>query len=356
MVSHDLESIVQEQETLRRRIRNGLERSFHWCRADSLYVAARKVRGAMILMYHSVPDAELEDRIDPRFSVPQDVFAVQMWYLARHRRVIAMSELVDCLENGTSPPPRSVVITFDDGYLDNLRVAAPILAEHGLSAIVYLATGLVERQETPWVDRLYVMFRHRTCHELQLPEVDGAAHLTLTQPGEIGRAYERLGGVLVDAGSGDREDVLAEVERQLQPSVPAPELTMNWDDVRRLRDEYPKIEIGAHTRNHFDLTRLEERELVGQLAGSVDDLERELGRAPEHFSYPYGRMNDRVREAVRACRFRSAVVTEPAMLVGGRFDRWALSRLSAPHSKSLFGFRTSGAYPGLLQLLWKRAL
>jgi len=93
-----------------------------------------------ILLYHRVG----EDRY-PATSITTDAFREQMAWLADHDyRVIPLEELVSALAAGQAPPPRSVVITFDDTYRSIYDVAAPILAEHGYPYALFVYTGAME--------------------------------------------------------------------------------------------------------------------------------------------------------------------------------------------------------------------
>lgn len=80
-----------------------------------------------ILTYHSVGDREHE------MNVTLADFKEQMQWLNDNAEVISVSEAAD----GTP----SVAITFDDGYLDNLRNAAPVLSRHSFPATVYMVSG-----------------------------------------------------------------------------------------------------------------------------------------------------------------------------------------------------------------------
>ena len=61
-------------------------------------------------------------------------------------KTVAASDAVACARGNQAPPPRSLVITFDDGTSDFADVALPVLVEHGVPATIYLATDFVERQ------------------------------------------------------------------------------------------------------------------------------------------------------------------------------------------------------------------
>ena len=261
----------------------------------------------MILMYHSVAPDEAAPYIEPANRIDPRTFERQMALLASWGRVVALSALVDEIAADRTPPAGTVCITFDDGYRDNLTVAAPILAKHRLPATLFLATGYVERGEAQWSD---------TLHWLSPPDC------------------RRLHGYLLEAGHDERMRILD----RLQAEERAPRLMLDWDEARRLVRRYPLFEIGGHTRDHLDLTR-HPGEARAQIEGCFEDLRRELGVEARHFSYPYGRWCADTRRAVIGAGWRSAVATEPARRVGRSSDRYAMPRVQAPRSMTQLAFK-----------------
>ncbi|MEO5634395.1 polysaccharide deacetylase family protein [Gaiella sp.] len=95
--------------------------------------------GLRVLLYHKVNDAEGNPG-----SVPTALFAEHMALIdAEGYRPVALDNVLDHLYRGASLPPRATLITFDDGYRDNLVGAAPILARSGYPAVLFVSVGSI---------------------------------------------------------------------------------------------------------------------------------------------------------------------------------------------------------------------
>jgi peptidoglycan/xylan/chitin deacetylase (PgdA/CDA1 family) len=273
------------------------------------------MRGAIILMYHSVAAEDAAAWIEPGNRVEPRTFERQMAFLAAERRVMPLAELVDTIADGRTLPADTVCITFDDGYRDNLTVAAPILERYRLPATLFVATGFVERGENQWSDTLHSLSR------------------------------KDLHAQLLEASHAERMRVLAEL-----PPVKTPRLMLDWEDLRGLARLYPRFEIGGHTRDHLDLTK-HHSEARAQIEGCRADLRRELGIEPRHFSYPYGRWDAATRQAVIDTGWRSAVVTDAKGHIGPATDRYVMPRVEGPRSMTRFAFKTSSSFRGIVSIL-----
>lgn len=99
-----------------------------------------------VLMYHHVEPQELAIKNKRTgLNVEPEMFEKQMKYLVdKGYQVIQPQELNNFFDNNTPIPKKSVVITFDDGYVDNGDLALPILQKYNLRATIFLATGLME--------------------------------------------------------------------------------------------------------------------------------------------------------------------------------------------------------------------
>lgn len=337
----------------RRRLLYAAQRCLYWTGCGAAYIHTRRINGTLILMYHSVPDEDLAPWIDPGFAVQSDEFRTQMSFLAHHRHVFSMRELVEACGAGQVLPRGSVVITFDDGYRDNVVTAAPILEEFELPATFFLATSYVDSGEPQWIDRLYAAFKLRSDDALDLTGW-GLSDWDLASQAGVDLAHHGITGVLLASGWQRRLDLLGEIERQLKPAGKPVRTTLNWDEVRKL-SENPRFELGGHTRTHIDLSTCTDEDSSREVIGCLEDIRRETNREVIHFAFPHGRSRDSVRKLLAEAGVESAALTDPARPVRREDDVFALPRLDAGLDMTIFRFMTSGAYPDLPLALFRRA-
>ena len=330
--------------------RKAIGTTLHKSSLDDWFVSRQRISGATILMYHSVTDENNRDWIDPSVSIPSTIFQQHVNFLRKHRNVVRLSDLVDMIEAGHTPPAGTVVVTFDDAYLDTLRVAAPILHDSNLPASVFVISDWVETRPAPWVDVLYNAFRLRSRDTLTL---NGTSHRLNTHK-NARKLRQRLVGQFVNLDPTLRDEMLEDICDQLRPTEPTPNLLMTWDDIEAWLNYNPGFEIGAHTRNHGALTKLSDDMVKAEVMGSVDELKRRFGLERPHFTYPYGRADERTKSILKTMPVRSAIATEPMKLVSADSDPFDLSRVDANVGLSQLGFLTSGAYPAVKHAVKQR--
>jgi peptidoglycan/xylan/chitin deacetylase (PgdA/CDA1 family) len=326
-------------------------------------LAALAGGGATCLMYHHLAPgpARREARFQPNLElfVAEEEFEKQVAWLARNHDCLAVGEAVALLKAGKLPR-RAAIVTFDDGYRDNL-LAVPILRRHRVPATIYITTGAIARARTFWWDE----------HEAILAAV---AQLELTWQGtphrwELGtrelkeRAFRDLNRMFKALPPAGQDELLIVLRSAAQTAgLPPPyfdaDAMLTWEEVTAL-DREPLITIGAHTVDHFVMSQLRDEELQRQIHESRDELQRRLGHPVQHFAYPFGREEHAgLREfaAVERAGFVSAVTTRPAHWRGDVLLH-ALPRLAVDYSDTMEDFRwkLSGFAAALQRRATKRA-
>ncbi|WP_158583359.1 polysaccharide deacetylase family protein [Salinisphaera sp. Q1T1-3] len=211
-----------------------------------------------------------------------DPDAASPWSAERHTRVAP-----DMLDDLLSRLAGRCHLTFDDGYLDNLETALPILERHERSATVFVTTGFIDDSAAP-MEAVVEAVIESGAWRFERPAHD--------EPGQYQRdTLDRLAGLSI-------AERLREQTRLLEASgTTTAELTrryLNRDALTRLA-AHPLITIGAHTHSHPDLRRLADADLVSELATARTRLADWLARPIAQVAYPYGHTDARVRQAAR---------------------------------------------------------
>ncbi len=262
----------------------------------------------LILIYHRVNPRPSPFAIDVN---PPDRFRMQMEHVAKHYRVLPLEDLWRRSRDG-SLPPRSVAVTFDDGYADNHDFALPILQRLGLPATVFLVTGCIGTGVIPWHDRVLAAFERTTRTEAVLPgspepvRWDGLAARRA--------AAFRVLVALKPMDEADRLAGVARVEAALDAAAPANgadgPLMLGWDQVRAMHRG--GFAIGSHTVTHPILSRQTTERVQDEVTRSKRAIEEAIGEPVTLFAYPNGRPEDYNQETidlVRRAGYRVAVTT-----------------------------------------------
>jgi peptidoglycan/xylan/chitin deacetylase (PgdA/CDA1 family) len=281
-----------------------------------------------ILFYHKVERGPVSIWGDPVLDTEQ--FEQHVAFLAREYHPIRLRELVAGLQGSAPLPDRAVVLTFDDGYRNNLALAAPILRHHGVPATFFVTTGLIGTNRWMWAYELEHMFHRYPLKHLR----KSVRHPTIAYLCSQGLPSRVAMVACVEYLKSVPHAELLEVMGQLRERLPVeldPENRfLSWDEVRRLRDD--GFEIGAHTETHPILPRLPLEEVERELAACRDTLERELGARSPLFAYPNGSTSRAVTE--RVGRFFEAAVTTRPGVCSPSTPLLALPRIGAPLSAS----------------------
>ncbi|MCG5533879.1 polysaccharide deacetylase family protein [Halorhodospira sp. 9621] len=284
-----------------------------------------------ILIYHRV----LPERDPLRPGEPdQAEFAEQMAWVQALFRVLPLSEAVAALRRGRLPP-RAACITFDDGYADNLHCALPVLHALGLPATCFVAADYLDGG-VMFNDRIIEVVRALPKGQTDL-SAWGVGVWRIAGDEDRHRLAEAIIRTVKHLDGAEREEGVARLVRESGVSLPC-DLMMTTGGVRRLAAG--GFEIGAHTRTHPILSRVDDATARAEIGGSREVLEDVIGEPVRLFAYPNGRPGHdytaRDVQLVKACGFQAAVST--AWGAARRCaDPWQLPRFT-PWDRHARGF------------------
>jgi len=270
--------------------------------------------GCAVVNYHGVVPAGYsgsETFLDGNLVQPE-ILRKQLQFLKARYHIIHPEDFRASMERGQPLPPRSVLVTCDDGLVNTLTDMLPVLQSEDVPCLFFVtAASCSDEPGMLWYEELYLLMRNQSLTEAvsQLPiepgvEVPSSESLqsrwwrTVRRASQLDASARADWMVRVRSQSGSKQAIACEKRWRL--------LTVS--ELRQLAQA--GMSIGAHTRSHPVLSLCSDEEAQREIQVSKLEIERALGRQVWAFAYPFGNpatMGDRefrlAREVGFCCAF-----------------------------------------------------
>jgi len=322
---------------------------------------------AVILMYHRVVPTSVDDarattwlryRSLPGIVVSPEMFENQLRFLKRKYRIVSLEDLARLLAAGDDIPPKSVVITFDDGWRDNFDYAFPILKKLNVPATIFLTAEYIGTEKLFWPEKVIALFDAIAEAKVDYPDLSG-----MSLPNDVAAIIGRIkqsGGEARDEAVGEliervkfidraaRDELIARLEASAG-TLPKHRVMLSWEEVSSMQAE--GVSFGSHGLSHEIMTEIDEDRQREEITRSRSVIEERLGKPCLTLAYPNGNHDDRVRRLAEDAGYLCAVAVKPGT-VRRDSNLFALNRfnlhenasrgLTGGFSPSQFAFRLSG--------------
>jgi peptidoglycan/xylan/chitin deacetylase (PgdA/CDA1 family) len=257
----------------------------------------------IILNYHAVDGGNLR---------------AHLLYLRRYYRILHLEEALEELYHPSSPPTSDrrtpLVITFDDGYIDNYTHAFALASELQVPITLFLIPGYIETGARFWWLEPAFLLSHANVSQVTLEGQTYHLHI----PSQRAALTQLIDQRIRFAPSVDeRESFLTEIRQLL--AVPdavslleKSSLPFSWQEVEAMKDSQ-WVSFGAHTIHHPILAYLTDpREAEFEVSQSRTELEKHLQSPVRCFAYPVGKYSDIEQQGINCVQkagFTWAVTT-----------------------------------------------
>lgn len=244
-----------------------------------------------VLGYHSIRDVHAPDfdAYEPNVSASPAMFKRQMDFVQEHFNVIDLSALHAFVTQNAPLPPRPLLITFDDGYLDNYEHAYPILREYGLSAVIFIVSDWGGSTRRAWWDQTAYFFHHTTTTNAEIPLVGPCDLSTPDTRLEARETFIQRIKLMPEIEKNDTITSLAQTLDVAPPENDTP-LFVSWNQMRELVAN--GIACQPHTISHPILTRISPERAQHEIQESAARIAGETGQVAQAFAYPNGTIAD----------------------------------------------------------------
>ncbi len=293
----------------------------------------------LVINYHRIGNAEETPYDSGTFGPTAEQFDWEMGYVKSRFNCVSLEEAL-AMMTGKEPVRSSLLITFDDGNIDNYQTAFPILRSHSLAATFFLPTSFIGTQRLPWWDTIAYIIKHsrKDSFKVQYPH---PAEFRLDRARPSATVFQVL-LFCTNHATTNYAPLIDELETACdcaRPNGSSERCFLNWDEAREM--QAAGMSFGSHTHNHEVLSGLPLEHQIAELSESRAILERELGRRVDILAYPVGRpytFNADTRVALEQTGYRSAFSFYGGANIRGNLNSLDIRREDC-HSPSTALFR-----------------
>jgi peptidoglycan/xylan/chitin deacetylase (PgdA/CDA1 family) len=297
----------------------------------------------LVLTYHRIGNAD-QCPYDPgTFSATCGELDEQVRFLKRRWHLVGLDEAIEIVEGKSKVKGAAVLLTFDDGYLDNYESAFPILSSHGVQGVFFLPVGYIGSNRIAWWDAIAYIVKHSRRREFELAYP--AVHRFNIATEGVRPVIARVLGVYksLDAADGERFiRILEEVCGAARPEN-AERCFMNWEEAEAMLRG--GMAIGSHTQSHRILSKLPAEDQFQEMACSKQILEKRLGVPVRSIAYPVGlpdSFTPITRAAAERAQYRVAFSYYGGVNTPGAIERYNVLREPVDNAGvARFGLQTT---------------
>ena len=298
-----------------------------------------------ISMYHYVRDLK-NSRYPEIKGMDVSLFKQQIAFFKENFNPVTIEEVIAHFDNGYQLPERPLLLTFDDGYIDNFTTAFPILQEEGIQGSFFIPGKTFTENVLLDVNKIHFVLACAPIDELYSDVVNEVDHLISNNEYSEMTKEEMIEKYAV-ANRFDPKEVIF-VKRVLQMVLPeeirnrisselfkkyvgidedkfARELYMNIDQIKCMKRN--GMYIGLHGYDHYWLGKLDKDKMENDIDRSMEVLSDVIDKDSFIMNYPYGNYNDDVLSYLRSKGCKLGMTTEVRVADTEKDDRLLLPRL-----------------------------
>jgi peptidoglycan/xylan/chitin deacetylase (PgdA/CDA1 family) len=286
-------------------------------------------QGIRAWTYHGILETRRDRVLERNFTLLKN-FQDHVRFF-RRLRVLSLGELAGEIRHGAKPRS-GIVITFDDGYRNNLQ-AAEILSSYRIPWCVFATVGAIVQESTIWTAELSLLLLHGSAARIEL----------LNEEWPMGTRQEReatfrsIRYALKRMTAGERRASMVAIRAQFPAGETArlieqfPSFAMlNWKELGQLSSS--GVEVGSHGAEHEIHHEEQLPETLDQeLVESKKILEARLGRMCRFFAFPNGNYREDSPRQVERAGYELAFTTVDGVITP-RSNPYLLPRIEASDS------------------------
>ncbi len=279
-------------------------------------------------MYHGITESNYS--FPCWWQLPKNKFLWQIEYLNKHYTVLPLIKLLSLIKDNKPIPNNVAVITFDDGFENNYKIAFPILFEFKMPATIFLTTDLIGTNKNIWIDELWMHFANTKKSAINLSKFNLGVMSLLKD--DKNQSFNKISSWIKKQDFNKKNEILEYLKNELANKGAEFEYAqdfhlLSWtqvDDMKRSG----LINFGAHTCTHEILSRLDDQRLNYEIINSCNTIAQHSQEIV--FAYPNGKSYDYDERSINLLKNANVLcaLTTTSGLNSHKNDLFHLKRIS----------------------------
>ena len=300
-----------------------------------------------ISMYHYTRDL-INSRYPEIKGLDYPLFEKQLQFFKDNFNVIKMEELIDALKNGSDLPENALLLTFDDGYIDNYTVALPLLKKYGFQGSFFIPAKTFCENKILDVNKIhFILAVVPNRNEMDVLYDDLLKQIDIYR--EAGHQIPDTDELIDKYAMANRFDDARTVfcKRVLQTALPemirneisdylfnkyvgikessfAKELYLNREQIALMKEN--GMFIGIHGYDHYWLGNLEEEKMKRDIDKALEEMSDYIDENCWVMNYPYGSYNEEVIKYIESKGCVLALTSEVRAADLSKDNRYTIPR------------------------------
>ena len=238
-----------------------------------------------VLCYHRISsNKKLLNKNNPLsgLEVHQNMFEKQIEFLKKNFKILSLKKLKQHIEDERKE--FAISITFDDGYLDNINLALPILEKYNVPATIFVITKFLEKNDFMW---WYFLWDNLNSQNFI---IINSNKVYLKNEKDKINWFGIISKEVINLNYNEQKNYLNKIFNN-KFQFDYKNLIFDFNQLEKL-SQNELIEIGSHTMTHPKLTSLTHNEIFNELSISKQIIEKKINKEVNFLAYPYGSKNE----------------------------------------------------------------
>ena len=278
--------------------------------------------GSILFMHKVVVKHDNKDRINLMKANEIEVFYLEkmLVYLKKKYDLISLDQINERLKNKSKFKKKFIVITFDDGYKDNLTLAYPMFKKHNIPFTIYITNCYPNHTGKLWWYMLEDILLENDYVEFFYQEKLLGFDTKNKKQKNI--SFIKIRELIINATEKEQDLIFNYLEKKYNKTLKdyVKKESLTWEEIKKISKD-SLVTIGCHTKNHLALNTLSEEEQIEEILTSKTEIEAKIDKVSNHFAYPFGTSNEINEKEVNNLKQTKVFKTATTTRMGNIFNK-----------------------------------